>query len=88
MLDKEELLPVVEPMIAGYTKVKPLLPAEQKLLHTLAASRLCQSVIMSAYSFSRDPTNTYLLVTSRPGWVALGKLMAMTPEEIKMFNAC
>lgn len=70
----------------AYTAVEPLLPVEQSLLHTLVTSRLCQSVIMSAYSYSRDPNNSYLLVTSRPGWITLGKLMAMSGEEIQQFN--
>jgi hypothetical protein len=41
---------------------------------------------MSSYSFSKDPSNTYLLVTAKPGWVALEHLMAMTAEEIAAFN--
>ena len=60
---------------------------EEIVLHTLVASRLCQSVIMSSYSFSKDPSNTYLLVTAKPGWLALEQLMAMSPDQIAAFNA-
>ncbi len=87
LLDKEELLPVAEAIASAFVKLQPLSVAEQRLLHTLTAGRLYQSVIMSAYSYSRDPGNSYLLVTSRPGWQALGKLMSMSDVDIARFNA-
>lgn len=86
LLDKPDLAAVAAPIIAGYTAEAPLQKREADLLHTLVAARLCQSAIMSAYSFSQDPTNTYLLVTALPGWKALTKWMAMTPVEMGEVN--
>ena len=41
---------------------------------------------MSAYSYSKDPSNTYLLVTAQPGWAALQKLMDMPASDVAAFN--
>ena len=78
---------IARELIAGYTATTPITREEQSILHTLTCARLCQSVIMSAYSFSQNPNNTYLLVTSAPGWIALQRLMAMDPLDIASFNA-
>eukprot|EP00048_Salpingoeca_helianthica_P019023 m.243934 g.243934 ORF g.243934 m.243934 type:complete len:361 (+) comp28921_c0_seq1:35-1117(+) len=86
VLDQPDVLSVAQCVIESYTEVLPLFREEQSLLHTLTASRLCQSVIMSAYSFSCNPTNTYLLVTSAPGWQALQTLFDMPPDTITRFN--
>ncbi|KNC51207.1 uncharacterized protein AMSG_11990 [Thecamonas trahens ATCC 50062] len=58
----------------------PITDLERSLLFTLVRSRLAQSVTMSAYSFSKDPTNEYLLVTARPGWNTLRLLEALGAE--------
>jgi hydroxylysine kinase len=86
LLDKEDLVGTAASIIQGYTEHQQLLPAERALLHTLAASRICQSVIMSSYSFSLNPGNTYLLVTAAPGWRALRALADMTASQIDQFN--
>lgn len=86
MLDKEDLLATAKHIIKGYVAHRPLEDREQRLLHTLTMSRLAQSVIMSAYSFSKDPTNEYLLVTAKPGWRALEQLLAMDEPTIAKFN--
>jgi hydroxylysine kinase len=77
---------VAHAVMAGYSSLLPLTLAEQSLLHTLTCARLCQSVVMSSYSFAKNPANTYLLITSAPGWTALGKLVAMDAEEVGRFN--
>lgn len=66
------LLAAARAVISGYTSVFSTLSSlELSLLHTLIRARLAQSVTMSAYSHSKDPTNDYLLVTARPGWNTL-----------------
>ena len=87
LLEKDDIMPCASSIIATYTQARPLTAVEATLLHTLVASRLCQSVIMSAYSYSQDPGNEYLLVTAKPGWKTLGKLMAMSEAQVTAFNA-
>jgi len=41
---------------------------------------------MSAYSFSQDPGNTYLLVTAMPGWKTLATWMAMGSDAVADIN--
>merc|ERR1712065_69503 len=66
------LLAAARAVISGYTSVFSTLSSlELSLLPTLIRARLAQSVTMSAYSHSKDPTNEYLLVTARPGWNTL-----------------
>ncbi|EGD75013.1 hypothetical protein PTSG_07237 [Salpingoeca rosetta] len=85
-LEKSDLQHVASTIGREYQAILPLTPAELSLLHTLTAARLCQSCIMSAYSFSQDPTNTYLLVTAAPGWQALQALVDMDDAQVKAFN--
>ena len=85
--DRSSAFEAASRILAGYTAVLPLTPREHGLLHTLVASRLCQSAVMSAYSFAQDPTNTYLLVTAEPGWRVLEWLAGMSAAEIAAFNA-
>lgn len=47
------------------------------------AARLCQSLILGAYSIEMDPKNEYILVTSKPGWIMLEEIWK-TPKE-KLF---
>ena len=86
LLDKQDLTAVASNIIRGYTRACPLLKKEACLLHTLAAARLAQSAIMSAYSYAQDPGNEYLLVTALPGWTALKTLMEMDKQAIERFN--
>lgn len=43
------------------------------------AARLCQSLVMGAYSHSLDPGNDYVLFTSKIGWDILTRLWE-TPD--------
>ena len=77
----------VSRLVAGaYQDIFPLSATELSLLHLFTASRLAQSALMSAYSYSKDPSNTYLLVTAQPGWAALQKLMDMPASDVAAFN--
>lgn len=87
ILDRDDPLAVAKALIEAYTHKAPLTPQEQPHLHTLTAARLCQSVIMGAYSYSCNPGNEYLLVTAHPGWQALGFLVGMGSEDIAAFNS-
>ena len=54
--------------------------ATHAVLPCLVAARLVQSVTMSAFSHSKDPTNDYLLITAKTGWDALRLVTGMEEE--------
>ena len=56
--------------------------AEWRALPTLIACRITVSLILGAYSSSRDPTNEYLKLTLLPGWRALQRLRAIPAAEL------
>jgi len=82
MLEKAEPVTAAASVYAGYCAEFPLTAAEEQCVYVLVACRLAQSVIMSSYSFSQDPTNEYLLVTQQPGWIALETWWSADPDEV------
>lgn len=44
-------------------------------------ARLCQSLVMSAYTYLQHPENLYLLTTADAGWELLTKLRSQTEQE-------
>uniref|UniRef100_A0A6P7GL55 Hydroxylysine kinase n=1 Tax=Diabrotica virgifera virgifera TaxID=50390 RepID=A0A6P7GL55_DIAVI len=61
-------------VLAGYTSIMPLSNEEYRLLKVCAAARLCQSLVMGAYAYQQDPSNTYVIVTAAYGWQLLQDL--------------
>lgn len=55
-------------VIAGYSTVRSLPDVELSILKVCVSARLCQSLVMGAYSYLQDPGNEYLLSTSQKGW--------------------
>lgn len=47
------------------------------------AARLCQSLVLGAYSHSLDPENSYLLTTQERGWDLLQRLWAEPDNKIE-----
>ena len=45
-------------------------------------SRYAQSLVMGAYSYSQDPGNEYLLITSKTGWDTLSRFWSTPPEAL------
>lgn len=52
------------------------------LLKVCVAARLCQSLVLGAYSHSLDPENSYLLITQEAGWDLLQRLWAESDTKI------
>lgn len=75
-------LEVGKHVIMGYETARKLNELEMGLLHVAVCSRLCQSLVMSSYSYANDPTNDYLLKTQKHGWKVLGELFPMSPLDI------
>lgn len=57
--------------MSGYKSKVELPEVERSLVRISVAARLVQSLVFGAYSHSLDPTNTYVLTTSKRGWKAL-----------------
>ncbi|XP_077286531.1 hydroxylysine kinase [Arctopsyche grandis] len=69
-------------VLAGYSTVRIVPEKELKLLRICIAARLCQSLVMGAYTHQQDSSNTYVL-SSRKGALALLPLIwNQTDEEI------
>jgi len=82
MMDKHEPLQALCAVFRGYCKYMPLERTELELLPSLIKCRLACTGIMSAYSYQKDPTNKYLLLTAEPGWKALQYMSKMEDAEI------
>lgn len=51
------------------------------IFQTMVASRLCQSLVMGAYTYSLDPGNEYLLTTAKTGWGLLERVWTEKSDE-------
>ncbi|XP_076245175.1 hydroxylysine kinase [Calliopsis andreniformis] len=69
-------------VIEGYQDVRKLTELEKKILKVTVCARICQSLVMGAYSYLLDPQNEYLLVTQKSGWALLKKLWPLSEEEV------
>ncbi|KAJ8976408.1 hypothetical protein NQ317_003044, partial [Molorchus minor] len=58
-------------VLAGYSSVRDLPEQEYLLLKICIAARLCQSLVIGAYSYLQDPNNSYVLATAEHGWKLL-----------------
>ncbi|KAG7196352.1 hypothetical protein KM043_001332 [Ampulex compressa] len=69
-------------VIEGYQSVRKLSELERNILKVCACARMCQSLVLGAYSHLHDPRNEYLLVTQKSGWALLKKLWPMSHENV------
>ncbi|XP_045475482.1 hydroxylysine kinase [Harmonia axyridis] len=69
-------------VLTGYNSVKRLLPEEMNLLKICVCARFCQSLVMGAFTITRDPENTYVIRTAKAGWTILEELWNIPNEEI------
>ena len=69
-------------LLFGYCQHRPLTDAEFDALKVLVASRFCQSLVLGAYSYSKDPGNEYLLLTAKQGWKVLEQLWRTDKAEL------
>lgn len=61
------------PIISGYHVSFPLLEKELEYLYCSIGMRLVISVTKSAINKSKEPDNTYLLISEKPAWDLLNK---------------
>jgi len=81
MLDSADPLAAASHVASGYHAERPLTGPEQMLLFDLIIARLCTSVLHSAEGRHRSPDNEYLLISERPAWRLLEKLIMMDRDE-------
>ncbi|XP_055387318.1 hydroxylysine kinase [Condylostylus longicornis] len=61
-------------VIAGYSSIRVISLMEKEILKECVAARLCQSLVLGAYTHSLDPGNDYVLTTQEAGWNLLESL--------------
>ncbi|KOC68389.1 Aminoglycoside phosphotransferase domain-containing protein 1 [Habropoda laboriosa] len=69
-------------VVEGYQDVRKLTDLEKRILKVTVCARICQSLVMGAYSHLNDPQNEYLLVTQKSGWTLLKKLWPLSQDNV------
>ena len=69
-------------VVEGYQEVRKLAELEKRVLKVTVCARICQSLVMGAYSHLHDPQNEYLLATQKSGWILLKQLWPLSEEEV------
>lgn len=69
-------------IVEGYEGIKKLTDVEKKILKISVCARICQSLVMGAYSHLHDPENQYLLSTQKTGWMLLKRLWPMSQADV------
>ncbi len=80
ILGKEDLLPAVTAIVAGYHRAFPLDELELSVLFPLIGARLAVSVTNSAYRKTVKPEDPYVTVSEAPAWEALERLAKIHPR--------
>lgn len=75
MLHKADPLAAAAHVVAGYHEAFPLTGAELEVLYSLICTRLCISVVNSAYQQKIEPHNGYLTISEQPAWELLAQLV-------------
>jgi len=79
---------VVDPLhvgghiLAGYLTEMQLCEVEIESVLLCVAVRFAQSLTMGAYNYTLEPTNEYILLTSRNGWTRLKQLWSTSRTDI------
>ncbi|XP_033757639.1 hydroxylysine kinase-like [Pecten maximus] len=68
-------------ILAGLIPIFPLDDVELDILQMCVCARLCQSLVLGAYTNYMDPSNMYALTTAEKGWPLLHKVWN-TPKHV------
>ncbi|WAR22499.1 HYKK-like protein [Mya arenaria] len=82
--EENKLLDVGGHILKGYTKYRKLNEAEIKSIPLLVCSRLCQTLVFGAHTYTQQPGNEYVLATAKKGWPLLHKYWSA--DESKLLN--
>ncbi len=80
MLGKADPLTAGAQVVAGYHQGFPLTEAELAVLYPLICTRLCVSVVNSAYQQKIAPEHDYLTISEQPAWTLLEQLVSVHPR--------
>ena len=80
MMRHNEPLDAALPIIKGYHSKFPLLESELAHLYNAIAMRLVISLTKSAINKTKEPDNTYLLVSEKPAWEVLKKWFKISAD--------
>ncbi|XP_029657286.1 hydroxylysine kinase [Octopus sinensis] len=69
--------------LAGYLSEFHMNSAERNALHLLICSRISQSLAIGWYTYVKDPSNDYPLVTAATGWPLLHSFWKKPRDEIE-----
>ncbi|XP_031640926.1 hydroxylysine kinase-like [Contarinia nasturtii] len=69
-------------VIAGYQELRPIPNNERDVLKICVAARLCQSLVLGAYTHTLNPENDYLLTTQENGWKVLSMIWDKPKKEL------
>ena len=83
MLEKENPVGFVAPMLQGYRDVFPLSREELNCLYYAVLARLCQSAVSGEYRYTLEPWNTYLLTTPAEAWKVINLLLRLTKQGVE-----
>jgi len=90
MMGKCDPVGVAAEIIGGYHDVYPLKEQEISILYALIETRLCCSVLVSAYRGALDPKNEYVRISEEGAWSLLIHLSTESPSfaEYRWRAAC
>ncbi|MFW9810202.1 MAG: aminotransferase class III-fold pyridoxal phosphate-dependent enzyme [Candidatus Thorarchaeota archaeon] len=80
ILEKPDPIGIIQKITYGYHSVFPLTETELELLFPLICIRLTTSVCVSAYQKRLEPDNEYLIISEKPAWDLLSKLIDIHPR--------
>ncbi|MEZ6120921.1 MAG: peptidoglycan DD-metalloendopeptidase family protein [Pirellulaceae bacterium] len=80
MLGQADPLDMAQQIVGGCHQVFPLTDEEIVCVYSLAAMRLCTSVVISAERQRTHPDDTYLSVSAEPAWDCLRRLQQVSPN--------
>lgn len=69
-------------VLAGYLTERTIAKEEFQVLNLCICGRLCQTLVIGAYCYYKNPGNEYILTTSKRGWDVLRKYRSTTNEKI------
>jgi 4-aminobutyrate aminotransferase-like enzyme/Ser/Thr protein kinase RdoA (MazF antagonist) len=79
-MDKPDPITAASEIVAGYHNVFPLTEGEVEALYWLIGLRLCLSLTNAALQRRLQPDNPYLLISEKPAWEFLEKLVEVHPS--------
>ncbi|MFL3050784.1 MAG: phosphotransferase [Candidatus Neomarinimicrobiota bacterium] len=80
MLNKDIPLEYARPIVKGFNKTQPLNELEISSLFSLICLRTCMSVTIAAHQKSLYPNNPYLLISEKPAWNLIDKLIKISSD--------